>query len=178
MREAFASSFARSLVDVLSSGISQLTVLDLIAVHVPRCRRRRRVSRGSPLRLLVHARRETNHWLPCRDASTVSQFGGTATRSLRDAHLLAARRAFGQRRAGPSRELLGARYPDGAGSRVARPARLLAFLSPKEPGCAGIRPAQTTGSLRLTAGSLPRQPTEVNRRPSATPPNSPSSAGP
>jgi hypothetical protein len=31
------------------------------------------------LRLLVHARRETHHRLPCRDASTVSQFGGRAT---------------------------------------------------------------------------------------------------
>jgi hypothetical protein len=31
------------------------------------------------LRLLVHARRETHHRLPCRDASTVSQFGGKAT---------------------------------------------------------------------------------------------------
>ncbi len=59
----------------------------------------------------------------------------------------------------------------GAGSTMAR-------FSPEEPGCAGIRPAQTTGSLRLTAGSLPPQPAEVNRRPSATSPSSPSLARP
>ena len=57
----------------------------------------------------------------------------------------------------------------GAGSTTGQAPR---FLFPEEPGRAGIRPAQTTGSLRLTAGSLPRQPAEVNRRPSATSPNS------
>src|SRR6266545_2900300 len=46
----------------------------------------------------------------------------------------------------------------GAGSTTGQAPR---FLSPEEPGRAGIRPAQTTGSLRLTAGSLPRQPAEV-----------------
>ena len=55
---AFASSFARSLVDVLSSGVSQLTVLDLIAVHVPR--RRRREARGSVCWYTRGARRITD----------------------------------------------------------------------------------------------------------------------
>src|SRR6266566_2541328 len=85
---AFASSFARSLVDLLSSGVSQLTVLDQIAVHALAVADESLEARGCVCWYTRGTRRITD----CRgDASTVSQFGGTATRSLFGADPQAAR---------------------------------------------------------------------------------------